>query len=259
MLKKRLVGVITVKNGWAVQSFGYQRYLPIGRPEVLAENLDRWGADEILVVALDRSRRKLGPDLALLGKLGQLALSTPLTYGGGIRNAADASAAIHCGAERVCVDAILHGDAQFVSEISAHIGSQALVAALPLHLEAGGLQWFDYLSGQSQAPDAGLSRLFEQRLVSEALVIDWKNEGRRNGFDAALLDNFPVPEVPLIAFGGLSEPTQLQHVLSHPRVVAAGVGNFLNYTEHAIQQLKQELDDMAVLRPRSYQTSATSF
>ena len=49
MIRKRLIGVITVKGGWAVQSFGYARHLPLGRPEILAENLDRWGADEILV------------------------------------------------------------------------------------------------------------------------------------------------------------------------------------------------------------------
>lgn len=55
MLKKRLVGVITVRRGWAVQSFGYRRWLPLGKAEVLAQNLDRWGVDEIFVQAIDRS------------------------------------------------------------------------------------------------------------------------------------------------------------------------------------------------------------
>ena len=41
MLKKRLIGAITVKNGIAVQSFGYKKYLPIGSPKVIVENLDR--------------------------------------------------------------------------------------------------------------------------------------------------------------------------------------------------------------------------
>ena len=69
MLHKRLVGVVTVKGGWAVQSFGYKSYLPLGRPEVLVENLDRWGADEILVHVIDRSVKKLGPDFNLIEKL----------------------------------------------------------------------------------------------------------------------------------------------------------------------------------------------
>ena len=37
MLKKRLIGVVTVRRGWAVQSFGYKRWLPLGRPEVLGK------------------------------------------------------------------------------------------------------------------------------------------------------------------------------------------------------------------------------
>ena len=28
MIKKRLIGTVIVKNGWAVQSFGYNKYLP---------------------------------------------------------------------------------------------------------------------------------------------------------------------------------------------------------------------------------------
>ena len=58
---KRLIGIITVLNGWAVQSFGYKKYLPIGRPHIIAENLDRWGADEIIILSIDRSRHSLGP------------------------------------------------------------------------------------------------------------------------------------------------------------------------------------------------------
>jgi len=72
MLKKRLIGVITIKNGWAVQSFGYRRYLPLGKPECLVGNLDRWGADEILVQVIDRSEANRGPDFELLERLGAL-------------------------------------------------------------------------------------------------------------------------------------------------------------------------------------------
>ena len=63
MIKKRLIGAVIVKNGWAVQSFGYNKYLPLGRPSILIKNLNRWGADEILVNVIDRSHKNLGPDL----------------------------------------------------------------------------------------------------------------------------------------------------------------------------------------------------
>src|SRR5690554_2349668 len=108
MLRKRLIGVVTVRNGWAVQSFGYRRYLPLGRPECLVENLDRWGADEILVQVIDRSAGERGPDFDLLARLGRLGLETPLIYGGGVASADHAVRAIQSGADRVTVDQALH-------------------------------------------------------------------------------------------------------------------------------------------------------
>lgn len=252
MLKKRFVGVITVRNGWVVQSFGYRRYLPVGHPAVVAENLDRWGVDEILVLAIDRSAKGLGPDVELLNALGTLSLSTPLTYGGGIRNVEQASLVVQAGAERVCVDTALHGDPGALREISMHIGSQALVASLPLGIEAGEVQWYDHVARTQRAADGAMARIFEDGLISEALVIDWQHEGVRNGFELDLLRRFPVAGVPLIAFGGLSETAQIEEVLGMPQVVAVGVGNFLNYTEHSVQHYKERLAS-AVLRRPEYQ------
>jgi cyclase len=61
--------------------------------------------------------------------------------------------------------------------------------------------------------------------------------------------------VPLIAFGGVSETSQIEELLASPNVVAAAVGNFLNYTEHSVQHLKRGLVS-APLRPPTYAGSA---
>ncbi len=256
MLKKRFVGVITVRNGWVVQSFGYRRYLPVGNPAVVAENLDRWGVDEILILSIDRSSKGLGPDIKLLNSLGTLSLSTPLIYGGGICNVEHASLVVQAGAERVCVDSVLHADLGALREISVHIGSQALVATLPLCIEAGEVQWYDHVARTQSAADGAMARLFEAGLISEALVIDFQHEGMRNGFDLDLLRRFPVPGVPLIAFGGLSETAQIEEALGMPHVVAVGVGNFLNYTEHSVQHYKERLVSSVLRRPEYQVTVA---
>ncbi|GIZ51301.1 HisA/HisF-related TIM barrel protein [Noviherbaspirillum aridicola] len=255
MIKKRLIGVVTVRDGLAVQSFGYRRYLPLGRPEILVENLDRWGADEILVQCTDRSTRGLGPDLALLERIGRLGLSTPLIYAGGIRNAEDARAATKAAADRVCVDALLQDDPGALDTLAAHLGAQAIIAALPLSREDGELRLLDYRQRRSTALPAPLLGVLGAGMLSEVLIIDWRNEGRRGGFDQSLLTGFPA-NIPLIAFGGLSEAQQLQQVFELPQVVAAAVGNFLAYEEHAIQHLKKQLTGIA-LRPAVYRSSLT--
>jgi cyclase len=249
MLRKRLVGVITVRDGWAVQSFGYRRWLPLGRPEVLARNLDRWGADEIVVQCIDRSRQGLGPDFALLERLGKAGLATPLAYAGGIRDAADAGRAVQLAADRVIVDALLHDDLAAVRAVSEHLGAQAVIAALPLARDGASLRWLDHRSGKEDPLEPTLLAMLSGGVISEALLVDWRHEGEPGAFDAGLVEHFPVPEVPLIAFGGLSEPAQMRALLGNPRVVALAIGNFLAYREHAVQHFKAQLAGTALRTP----------
>jgi imidazole glycerol-phosphate synthase subunit HisF len=255
VLKKRFVGVITVKDGWAVQSFGYGRYLPLGRAECLAENLDRWGVDEILILCIDRTLRGLGPDLPLLRSLGKVGLSTPLTYAGGVHTVADAGAVIQSGAERLCVDAALRGAPRAIREMSTLIGAQAVIAALPLSSSGGRLLWYDYGLKQSTPLERSQLPLLAEGVISEALVIDWRHEGHRNAFDMDLVRRFPFDHVPLIAFGGVSEGAQLVSLFGEPAVAAVGIGNFLSYSEHAVQQLKRQLTELPV-RPAAYAAAA---
>ena len=249
MLKKRLVGVITVRHGWAVQSFGYSRYLPLGHPECLVENLNRWGADEIIVLSIDRSRRGLGPDLALLRRLGALGLSTPLTYGGGIRSVEDAGAVIQLGADRVCVDAVLRADPDAVRGMATLLGAQAVIGVLPMSIVNGALTWRDHLARRDVPLESVDLALFSEEVVSEVLLVDWRNEGRPGGFDVDLVRRFPLRGIPLIAFGGLSEAPQLADLFADDRVVACGVGNFLAYTEHTVQRIRKVLPERSIRPP----------
>ena len=255
MLTKRLMGVITVKEGWAVQSVGYRRHRPLGRPETLAENLDRWGVDEILVQCIDRGER--GPDVALLSRLCRQGLSTPLVYAGGVRSVDDGVRAVQAGAERIAIDAWLHDAAKTVEALAEPLGAQALIAVLPVSLGADGrVAWLDHRSRQSRPFSDEVLALLRSGQISEALLVDWQHEGIRGAFDHRLLDAWPAPELPLIAFGGLDEPDAIRKALSRDGVVAAAVGNALSHREHALQQLRAALTDLP-LRPPQYAPQST--
>lgn len=242
MYKKRLIAVVTVRNGWAVQSFGYKRYLPIGRPEIVIENLDRWGADEILLQCIDRNLDNvLGPDFDLLARTGKLGLSTPLIYAGGIRHTKDAVKAVMLGADRVMVDALLWEHPQSVEDLASKIGSQAVIVNLPLRSEANTLIWMNYRNTKEiPLTKAALEQVpFEH--ISELMLTDFLNEGTRNTFDIQIARLFPIKNKSLILFGGISEFRQFKELFAIDNVSAVGVGNFLNYKEHAVQAIKQEL------------------
>ncbi len=248
MLKKRLVGVVTVKNGWAVQSMGYERYLPLGKVECLVQNLDRWGADEILVQSIDRSKAGLGPDLELLRRLGELGLSTPLIYAGGIRSAADAIQVVQAGADRVVVDHLAHENPSEIRQISLSLGAQAVILSVPASYDQGAAQWFSYRT-RAAKPATGLRELVASGDISEILLIDWKNEGREAGFQSKLVEEFPFQDIALIAFGGLTDIPTSQGLLARKNVSAVAVGNFLSYREHTLQKYREALDSQALRKP----------
>lgn len=252
MIKKRLVGVVTVRRGWAVQSFGYARYLPLGRPEVLVQNLDRWGADEILLQCIDRSPAGLGPDFALLDRIAKLGLATPLIYAGGVTTADQAREAVNIGADRIAVDAALRDNPAEVTQMGYQLGAQAVIAALPLSAGPDAtVRWHDYRTGEATALSPDIIAMLNEGTISEALLIDHRHEGQPGAFDPAILDCGLSGDVPLIAFGGISETQAMASLLKHPQIAAVAVGNFLSYRELAIQAYKEALFDVPV-RPAHY-------
>jgi len=166
MLKRRLVGVITVLNNLAVQSFGYRKYLPLGKPEYLAENLDRWGIDEIVVLSINRTKEDMGPDFDLVKRIGNLGLSTPIIYGGGIRCLDEAVKIIKLGADRICLDNMLHGRNKTIKSIAEALGTQAVIGAIPLSESDNRLLHLNYITEQNEELDLNKLTYLSEEYIS---------------------------------------------------------------------------------------------
>ena len=61
MLKKRIIATLTVLDGIVVQSIGFKKYLPVGRPSVAVEFLNKWGIDEIVLTDISARRNQKNP------------------------------------------------------------------------------------------------------------------------------------------------------------------------------------------------------
>ena len=247
MLRQRILAAVIVRSGRAVQSFGYKRWLPLGDVACVVQNLDQWCADGIVVLCTDREDN--GPDLKLLNELSSLDLSTPLSYGGGIRDANDALNAVHAGAERLILDQILSGDSEELANIAGAVGKQALIASVPMLKDnkQTAHHWKHWCQ-KTEPLDQWINTTTWCQHVSEVLAIDVKAEGHQKGMDINLLHALTDLGLPMLAFGGLSNSNHVRRALEHEGVAAAVVGNSLNYQEQSIQTLKLQLTDRP-LRP----------
>ena len=186
MLKKRIIGIVTVIENQAVQSIGYNKYLPLGSPEYQIENLDNWKIDEIIINCIDRTKKKIGPHFELLNKISKKGISTPICYSGAVRNVQDARDVIMLGAERICIDNLLNKNNKTLQKISEKIGRQALIGVSPITLKKDLLYRYDYLSKELINFDNWYKSNYVNDLVSEMLIVDYKNEGKK----IVLISNF---------------------------------------------------------------------
>ena len=246
MLKKRIIATIVIKDGIAVQSFSYKRWLPLGKPKCMAENFDRWGADEIVLLSTDREGK--GPDLKLIKQISELGLTTPLTYGGGIRNIEDAIKVINYGAERIVLDTLIFEKDNAIDRIAEVIGIQAILASVPLiQKEDGSILHFNHLTKKVEPINTFLKRIFDREKISEIILIDKESEGSFNGFN----ENFIIEikkntSIPILAFGGIISMKQISKLLLIDQVSGILIGNSLNYREHAIKQIKNKLNSQQI-------------
>lgn len=251
MAYKRLVGVVAVKDGQVVKSYGYRFWRPAGGLRTALMNLDRWLVDEILI--LDISRRG-SVDPVVVNEIRASRISTPLAYGGGIRSPEDVDCLLAAGCERFVLETMLFKFPERISELADKVGAQALIASLPLSAKAGG-DW------QVNRDTAGRWGVLESEIdvgsfcrncndwpVAEVLAIDSDHEGRAGGFSLVSSDgNHPFRELRkgVIWFGGINFK-QGAVLLNHPATVAVGFGN-LNFEKEIAMRLLRRF----VLRNRA--------
>ena len=239
MFKKRFIANVVVKKNIVVQSIEYKKFLPVGTPESIIKNLDRWSADEILVNSIDRSINNLGPDFDLLRKIQKIKIQTPLVYAGGISNNKEAQKTIQLGADRIVVETLVDNDLTELIKISETLGSQSVIVSMPLSVNKrkDKILFYDYKENKEKEIPDNFLKAIEKKLFSELLIIDYKNQGLKEGFESNILKHFTY-NVPLILYGGINAHKDIKKLSKDKRVTALGFGNTLNYAEHAIQHIK---------------------
>lgn len=233
MAFKRIIGVLTVKDGRLVKSYGYTAWRPAGRLGSALRNLDRWGADEIVV--LDISRRA-GLDDGVLREIAAARIATPLAYGGGIRSVGDIRRLMDLGCDRFVVESLLFADPAGLREMAAVAGRQALIGSLPLKLEKGVVSLWRPTGYEPLA-------LWRESLlaapVSEFLLTSVPSEGGRGTFPAGLVEAVDwLPDGSAILFGGLDGPAALG-ALARRAVTAVAFGNLNHETELALPRFRR--------------------
>jgi cyclase len=122
---------------------------------------------------------------------------------------------------------------------------------MPLRAKGSRLYWLKHKNRSERLLGSESISQIKFEHISEIMLTDWQHEGVANAFDYEIIENFPLEDKPLIVFGGISEPVQMENLFRRNEVVGVGIGNFLNYKEHAIQLFRKNIQG-APIRSESY-------
>ncbi len=243
MPHKRVVANLIIKDDWVVQSIGFERFLPVGRPEIAARHLDDWGIDEIVVIDIDASREGRVVDAGLVNRVSRNCF-VPVTAGGGIRTVADVRRLLAAGADKVCMNSAALTTPELITEVAHHFGQQCImvsVDARPIG-PATYRVYGDNGTTRHELSPAVHAQAAVRAGAGEILLTAVHRDGAKTGYDLILAHQVAdAVTVPVIVAGGAGRWEHIAQVLSIDAVAAAAAANFLHFTEHSVAVAKSML------------------
>lgn len=243
MLKKRLIPVILVRDGLLVQSIGFKRYLPIGKPKIAIEYFNRWDVDEIMVLDISSRREDQNILLQLTEHIGRIAF-VPLTVGGGIRTMSQILDLLRAGADKVSLNSHAVREPALISEAARVLGNQDIVVSVDalktgedtyeVFIDNGktptGLTPWDWAV---KARDYG---------AGEILLNSIDRDGMKAGYDTRLIRRVAdCVDIPVIALGGVGKVEDFPAAILEGHAEAVAAANIFQHIEHSTIQAKASL------------------
>ena len=241
MLMRRLIPCLDVAHGRVVKGVRFAGLRDAGDPCELARAYAAQGADELVLLDVAATPEGRQNHLEVVRSVRRV-LPLPLTVGGGVRRADDASALLEAGADKVAVNTAAVRRPELLGELAGVFGSQCTVLALDA--ARAGVGWntvirsgrdrleLDAVEWAQTAVEAG---------AGEILLTSWDRDGTRLGYDTELLAAVTARvRVPVIASGGASKAGHLLDALQAgaSAVLAASI---FHEEEWTIESLKKFL------------------
>lgn len=274
-----------VKDGRVVKGTRFVDLRDAGDPAEVAERYDQEGADELVFLDITASAERRKILIGVVEKTAERAF-TPLTVGGGVRDAEDIRALLLAGADKVSLNTAAVQNPQLIREAAERFGSQCIVLAIdakrcaksevrsakssmkpldtdpriselgPRSSDVGpptsdlGLSWEVYIHGGRTPTGLDAVSWAEQGVAlgsGEILLTSMDRDGTRDGYDLELTRS--VAErlgVPVIASGGAGTMAHLFEAFAHGKADAALAASIFHFREISVGEAKAYLKERGI-------------
>jgi imidazole glycerol-phosphate synthase subunit HisF len=230
MLRPRIIPCLLIHEGGLVKTQGFKSPKYVGDPINAVKIFNEKEADELIVLDIDASVTGVEPNYALIAKLAA-ECRMPLCYGGGIRQVQQAARIIDLGVEKVAVSAAAVANPGLLTEISAAIGRQSVVAVMDVRRKTGlfakGFEVCTHNAGRAHKLEPlALARQFQEAGAGEIVLNSIDRDGLMKGYELDLAQALREQlRVPLTVLGGAASLDDVGALIRRCGVVGAAAGS----------------------------------
>lgn len=253
MKKKRLIPVLLLKNGWLVQSKGFNRYQNLGNPEAATKRLSEWASDELIYLDIskddnydlrrdDQGYANNHSFLEIIANVSKVVFM-PLTVGGKIKTMRDISDRLALGADKIAINTKPLADRSFITKAANEFGSQCIVVSIDVKLSGDKYQVYSH-GGTLSTPyePVDWAKIVEALGAGEILLNSVDRDGMKNGYDLNLLDSVSrAVKIPVIALGGVGGWSHFAQAFDKTNVDAVAAANIFHYMDQSVYLAKKYL------------------
>jgi len=253
MLKRRLIPVLYIKNGFIVRSENFTEHKIIGNVVNAVRRFNEWDIDELVYIDISRdnnydSRRddhkiKRVTSVEEILDLVSKECFMPLTFGGGILNYETIKRFLEKGADKVLVNRMLYENPKDIHKAVSNFGSQAIVAAVDYKIVDGDIRFYSHFGDKDLGMTVtDLKKLLLELKVGEIFLTSIDRDGTGEGYDVdsiQSLSNFF--HIPVVVCGGAIGTLDFEEVASRTDVSGIAAGNMFHFTENIYPRSKREL------------------
>ena len=231
----RIGASILFKDGICYQSYKWQYFRPLGAIQNVLDFFDSYKVDEICIIRpvrnLDRAQ-SLDRDLEILSRI---KCSTPVSFGGGLRQIEDLQKIENLPFERYVFNSILfNSDNKLLEFAIERFGKQAIIGSIPFRYE-NGIKVFNS-STSTFVPISEISKEMIS-LCDEILLTHTDSEGLKNGFPIEIVNE--LQELGLdnnfILSGGINIADK-KRLGKFKYVTSLSIENRILHTEYSIKR-----------------------
>ncbi len=254
MIKKRLIPVLLLKNGFLVRSYKFAKHNSVGNPLIQTARYNDWEVDELVYIDITRDNvydlkridQKLKEASGVMEILKVISKSCfmPLTFGGRIRTIEDMSLRFENGADKIMINTVCFENPELITLAARKFGSQAIVVGIDAKLNPDGE--YEAYSNNGVRPTGWKpeewAAFVEKKGAGEIFINSIDRDGTGQGYDLELIRRVTKATcLPVIACGGVGKYEDFVDGVRIGGASAVAAANIFNFKELSDRNAKRAL------------------